>query len=177
MKKGPPRTEAALNALRGNPGRRPGNPDEPKPAAARSLAAPRWLKADARAIWDELAPELHRLGLLTQIDVAVLAAACRWWAIYRRADRALNGPLLAETKANGRHARPEYGIAQRAFHEAMRVFSRFGVTPSDRLHLRAPAAKPAGDDAAAPRSTDPLDQLAERRAARVRQMIHKEPAP
>ena len=110
-RRGPKPTPAALNALRGNPGHRPDNPEEPKPSLPTSLTAPGWLKAEGRAIWEELTPELLRLGLLTQIDVSVLAAACRWWAIYRRADRALNAGLIVETKANGKQPRPEFAIA------------------------------------------------------------------
>lgn len=170
-RRGPKPTPAALNALRGHPGHRPVNTEEPKPASADSLAAPAWLQADARAIWDALAPELHRLGLLTKLDVSSLAGACRWWAIYRRADRALRTGLVAMTKANGKQARPEVGIAQKAFHEAMQVFAKFGVTPSDRIALKAPTARPAGEPTAS-QSRDPLDQLAARRAAR----LHDTPA-
>jgi len=163
---GRPPKPAVLKHLQGNPGHRP-IPEEYKPDAVASVTAPLWLQTDARVIWDELAPELHRLGLLTKLDVSALAGACRWWAIYRTADRALRAGLTVMTKANGKQARPEVGIAQKAFHEAMQVFSRFGVTPSDRTALKAPAAKPAGDDAA-PQSVEPHDQLAARRAARVR---------
>lgn len=166
-RRGPPPTPSALNALHGNPSHRPINAEEPKPDAVTSVAAPRWLDGDARLIWDELALELHRLGLLTKLDVSVLAGACRWWAIYRQADRALRrGGLVQRTKAVGKTARPELGIAQKAFSEAVAVFGRFGVTPSDRTKLKAPAARPAGEPTAQP-VVDPLDQLAARRAARA----------
>jgi len=135
-RRGPPPIPSALNALHGNPGHRAVNAEEPKPDAVTSVVAPRWLEGDARLIWDELAPELHRLGLLTKLDVSALAGACRWWAIYRKADRALRrGGLVQRTKAVGNTARPELGIAQKAFSEAVAVFGRFGVTPSDRTKL------------------------------------------
>lgn len=166
-RRGPAKTPSALNALRGNPGHRSVNTEEPKPAAAASIAAPRWLEGDGRAIWDELAPELHRLGLLTQLDVAALAGACRWWAIYRKADRALRRGLVQQTKAVGKTRRPEVGIAKEAFDAALGVFQRFGVTPSERTKLKAPAAKPAGDDSGSTQPADPFDELARRRAARL----------
>ncbi len=167
-KRGPAATPTEVNRLRGFPGHRPINAGEPKPAAAASIAAPPWLDGESSAIWEDLAPELHRLGLLKTLDVAVLAGACRWWAIYRKADRALRRGLVQTTKAVGQTRRPEVGIAKEAFEAAVRVFQRFGVTPSERTKLTAPAAKAAGDDHGHGQPpVEPLDELARRRAART----------
>lgn len=167
-KPGPPKTPSAVNELRGNPGHRPSNAEEPKPTVVASIAAPAWLKAEAREVWSELAPELKRLGLLTVIDVQVLAGACRWWAIYRKADRVLAARgLTARTPSNGRQAAPELAIADKAFKAATDVFSRFGITPSDRTSLQAPQPKEAGNGGGDEAPKNPHDELARRRAARA----------
>lgn len=178
-KPGPPKKPSALEDLQGRPSHRPKNEAEPKPAAVVSLVAPAWLDRPARDVWNSLAPELHRLGLLTIIDAAVLAGACRWWAIYRAADAVLKrrarSPRLGftdETKANGRQAIPEIGIAQKAWKEATDAFAKFGVFPSERVGLNPPQPKGLDDGArsgkAAPKkSEDPHDQLAERRRVRA----------
>ena len=171
---GPPKTPSALADLRGHPGHRALNTDEPKPDTADSTGAPRWLEGDARAVWDELAPELHRLGLLTKLDTSALAGACWWWAVFRKSARSLRRGLVAVTPANGKQARPEVAIAHKAYTAAMDVFGRFGVTPSDRTKLHAPTPQSTGGDQPG-QSADPHDQLAQRRAARAQR--RDQPAP
>lgn len=173
---GPPKKPTADWERQGRPDHRPRSAAEPKPAAAASIAAPGWLDPPAREAWNSLAPELHRLGLLTVVDVQVLAGACRWWAVYRAADGVLKRRarsrklgLTDETKANGRQAIPEVEIARKAFKEATDVFSRFGITPSDRTRVQAPQPKgvPDGAGSGAPEPPkDPHDELAERRHRR-----------
>jgi P27 family predicted phage terminase small subunit len=144
------------------------NREEPKPADVASLDGPAWLTGNAREIWDALAPELHRLGLLTLVDVPAFAGACRWWSIYLQADRAIKRHgITATMKTSGRQApAPAVQIALQAFDAAMKVFTKFGLTPSDRAHLHAPQPKgvTAGESPEAPK--DPHDELARRRAAR-----------
>ena len=64
-RRGPKPTPTALKILRGNPGHRPINADEPQPKPAKSLRPPAWLDPKAARIWRELGPRLHALGLLT----------------------------------------------------------------------------------------------------------------
>lgn len=169
---GPPKKPTALEELQGRPGKRAANAQEPQPDAAASVQAPAWVNGDALLVWRELAPELHRLGLLTKLDISALAGGCRWWAIYRKADRILQrNPLTQMTTSVGRTKRPEIEIARTAFSEAMHVFERFGVTPSERTRLKAPMAKPAGEEtppggADQQPGRDPLDQLEQRRQQR-----------
>lgn len=174
MKPGRPKTPSALNDLRGNPGKRARNTEEPRPAPASSLEAPGWLDREARDVWNELAPELARINLLSVIDVSVLAGGCRWWAIYRKADRALRRGLVATTKANGSQPVPHLKIAATAFDKAMDIFARFGITPSERAKLQVPQPKGVGENAgssgsddATPKPLEPHDELARRRRERA----------
>ena len=137
---GRPPIPTALNRLRGFPGHQARNRREPEPLPA-SADCPKSIADDAiaRETWDELAPELIRLNLLTTIDRPVLASACRWWAVYRRADATLGGDAVYISRNNGRQALPEVLIALRAWKAATDVFDRFGVTPSSRTRLAPPA--------------------------------------
>ncbi len=74
-----------LKILRGNPGKRALNQGEPKPSPG-DLEPPTWLHGDALEEWDRLAPTLHRLGLLTEIDGRALASYCQTWARWREAE-------------------------------------------------------------------------------------------
>ncbi len=139
---GPPPTPTALKIIRNNPGRRPINGHEPQPPAAPSVAPPRWLQGEALALWTELAPALVKIGLLTVVDREALASGCRWWAIYRTADAALKRRLIDTTPSNGRQPRPELAIAQKAHEQALKILTRFGITPAERVRLTT--ATPGG---------------------------------
>src|SRR5215831_17432794 len=83
--RGPKPTPTALRILRGNPGRRPLNAREPKAAPA-TLTPPAWLKGLAVAEWHRIAPVLHRLGILTEVDDIALAAYSQTYARWRDSD-------------------------------------------------------------------------------------------
>lgn len=66
----------ALKVLEGNPGKRPLNRREPQPL--RSIpTCPAHLSPTAKGEWKRLAGQLHRLGILSQLDRAALAAYCQ----------------------------------------------------------------------------------------------------
>ena len=74
-----------LKALRGNPGKRPMRP-EPQPEIAADVPEPpAFITGYAADEWWKTAPELHRLGLLTRIDVPALAAYCHAFGQWRMA--------------------------------------------------------------------------------------------
>jgi phage terminase small subunit len=66
--------------LRGNPGKRALRP-EPEPARGSECPEPpSFLPPDAVAEWHRIAPELHRIKLLTVVDVGLMAAYCSAFA-------------------------------------------------------------------------------------------------
>lgn len=89
---------SAIKEFEGNPGGRPLNPNEPKPEELESLAIPEWLKTDfplysdpdkpvnqeklVEYIWNKLAPLLHRLKVLRNVDEMMFGRYCdtlaRW---------------------------------------------------------------------------------------------------
>jgi P27 family predicted phage terminase small subunit len=145
----------ALRVLQGNPGRRPLPKSEPKPLA-RAPTAPEHLDDAARLEWDRLTPQLVRLGLLTELDRALLAGYCSAYSLWvhargelRRELESAGGPFSA-TEAGYLQASPWFRIAQNAAKE-MRAFAvEFGLSPSSRT--RTTAAQILADD-------DPAEEL------------------
>jgi phage terminase small subunit len=105
-------TPTHLKLVRGNPGRRPLNRAEPKPAAGMPTA-PAHLSTEAKTEWRRVAPELYRLGILTRLDRSALAAYCQCYGRWRQAEEAIT--TLTTQAANGylvQHAL--IGIANKA---------------------------------------------------------------
>jgi P27 family predicted phage terminase small subunit len=168
---GPPPQPTALKILRGNPGKRRLPREEPKPAPA-GAAAPSDLSTPARALWDEHAPELARLHLLTILDRRALATACRLQAVgeafLQDAERSLEVASRRKKTAGARARRPSPALwaALKCLEKAHALWYRFGITPSERTRLQSPTPKEAPDRHDNQPPTDPLDQLAARQRAR-----------
>lgn len=124
----------ALKLLRGNPGRRRLPQRQAKPTAG--VACPKELSAAAVREWKRVAPEMRRLGILTQIDRAILAAYCEAWSDFRWA--------VAEIEAKGRviesgnHVlmpHPAVAIKKNAMKQIQALGTEMGFSPSSRTRL------------------------------------------
>src|SRR5688572_15022259 len=104
---------------RGN-GRRPINKSEPKPSVG--CAKPKFLTGRASQIWDEYAPELIRIGLLTSVDGPMFAAWCQ---------------LVEEFEAD-----PQ-GMKAARISQMRGLAAAFGMEPSARARL---SVKQNGDE-------------------------------
>lgn len=89
---------------------------------------PEFLDAYAVEEWNRIAPELHRLGLLTVLDVAPLAAYCQSFAMWRTAGEAFNA--AGEDKEN-----PLLTSVYRAADKLLKHGIRFGLTPAARARI------------------------------------------
>lgn len=139
-------TPTNLRILRGNPSHRPLNAAEPKPAAA-DLAPPDWLDGLARTEWTRLAPLLHRLGLLTEIDVQALATYCQTYARWREAEEKIKEFGLVIKGRNGYPViSPFAAVADRAMRQMKGFLIEFGMTPSARSRVAKHDAGDAHDD-------------------------------
>jgi P27 family predicted phage terminase small subunit len=144
MKPGPPPKPPQLKLLQGNPGKRP----IPKQLVAPTAGAdcPRVLSAAAKREWKRLQPELERLGLLTQIDRASLAAYCEAWADFEWAVRKIKSGSRVTEAGNGTLIpHPAVLIKKNAMQKIREFAAEFGFTPAarGRVHLTGP---PAEDD-------------------------------
>jgi P27 family predicted phage terminase small subunit len=124
----------ALKALAGNPGKRPLPDGEPRPDPALP-SPPAFLDEEARTEWDRIAPELHKLGLLTHLDRTVLAAYCVSFAVWVRAGAGLSR-LLSSPDADGPAIKRWATICSRALRELHMLGSELGLSPASRTRLR-----------------------------------------
>ncbi len=134
-KRGPAKTPTSLQVLRGNPGKRAVNRNEPKPSTAR-IAIPKYLNADAKSAWKKIAPELKKLGLLTVVDVPLLSMLCTELARYWMAEAKLQELGAVEPAARGGwKPSPYLGILNRASQRITTIAGQFGMSPSARTSL------------------------------------------
>jgi P27 family predicted phage terminase small subunit len=151
-------TPNRLKLLRGNPGRRPLNKNEPAPRPLK--AAPRpptFLNRRAAAEWRRIARELVELRLLTSVDHAALAGYCDCFAEAAEASELLKKtPGLTVTGPNGTYANPLLRIRRQAFASMRSFLVEFGLTPSSRSRVSAPAPEKSEDRES--RATNPIGQ-------------------
>ena len=131
-----------LKRLRGNPGRRPLNTDEPEPGAVATPDPPPGLTKQAREVWMLLIPQLITLGVMADVDRLHLSRACKLEGLGRTLLRRAEKEPIVETPANGRQPSAELSAALRCFESADRIFLRFGITPSERTRIKIDAKKP-----------------------------------
>lgn len=135
--KGRKPTPTALKVLRGNPGRRPINRNEPTPDAG-IPDCPAHLDEEARKEWFRVADELNKVGLITTLDRTALAAYCsdysQWIAA---ADRVRKSGMLINSPNGYPMMNPALAIENKAKLRCMKFLSEFGMTPASRsrIHL------------------------------------------
>lgn len=153
MIRGPKPTPTALKKLRGNPGKRALPKDEPTPPALQPgdelTAPPKWLDRYAAEEWVRVTAQLVPLGLVTAIDTTALAAYCKCYSRWRKAEEALDreGVEMKAGKGGYRQQQPKVAIAQRYLVQMQSLAAEFGFTPASRTRLRVPPpAERGGDD-------------------------------
>ena len=136
---GPPPKPPQLKLLEGNPGKRPLNLPAVKPTPG--AQCPSFLHEVAQLEWKRIVPELMKLGLLTQIDRAALAAYCEAWADFKRAAEQTKNRPLTVVAGNGTEVQHPALVIKRAAMEKIRQFAaEFGFTPSARGRVGMPGA-------------------------------------
>lgn len=135
-RRGPAPTPTALRLLRGNPGKRAINHDEPAPdrltETSPLAACPRWLTGIARELWKRVAPGAIRAGLLTIVDLPEFEALCQSYARWREFERLTGKNLeLAISKGFRNGAVKERQLM-------MQFGARFGFDPSSRSNVKLP---------------------------------------
>jgi P27 family predicted phage terminase small subunit len=149
---GPPPEHPRLRLLKGNPGKRPVH-SSPRPARAEECPPPpRHLNAYAKEEWQHIAPELHRLNLLTVLDVGPLSAYYSAAAQLRLAEEAIEQmakrdprghTLTIKGSAGSQVTNPLLRIASQAMNDMQRIGAQFGLTPNGRLRLSGIKPPPA----------------------------------
>ena len=144
-----------LKVLEGNPGQRPLNENEPKPEPI-APKPPTWLRKEAKKEWKRAAKELEKLGLLTQIDMAVFAGYCQTYAKWREAEEfiAKNGSNYEIPKYGEdgelisvyHQQYPQVSQARQYLEQINKIAAEFGMTPSARGRMSVPGAEDKEDE-------------------------------
>lgn len=131
----------ALKVVRGNPGGRPLNEDEPTPQGDAQM--PAYLSPMAAAHWPIVAEQLRKASLLTSVDEHALAMYCEAFARWRNANDmiAKHGPIV-HTPTGYPVQSPYLGIANTAHTQMQKLLVEFGMTPSSRSRV----TKAGGED-------------------------------
>lgn len=102
---------------------------------------PVWLDAYAREHWEELSAVLRRAGLFTEGDRAALAQLCDDYSTIRKSVEGVDGIELGDYE----RMRSLMTNADKARDRYRRMLVEFGLTPSSRSRIKAPAEGPRDD--------------------------------
>ena len=99
------------------------------------VTRPGGMSAGAIAVWNELAPALQAIGLLTVLDVNHFRVYCEAVNSWREAVAALNrdGVLIPGDRGQVKH--PACQIVRDQASIMLSYGARFGLSPSDRSNL------------------------------------------
>lgn len=143
MTKGRKPKPTALKLLTGNPGKRPLRFDQFAPEA-RIPCCPAVLKGEARLEWKRVTTELHRCGMLAEVDRGLLAMLCATWARWVEAER-----RIAESAASAEDGQglfvltpnkfpvqsPWLAVSNRSIELYKALCAEFGLSPSARTRV------------------------------------------
>lgn len=147
--RGRPPTPTKILELRGNPGKRPLNRNEPKPRQLRRMPSPPdSLDQVGQKEWRLLGPVLMKYGLMTVLDLTALHMYCdtyeRWVYAVREAKRV----RLITTPGGVIKMNPLAAEANRLFYMLHVSLSRFGLDPASRSRIAVDPADREDDELA-----------------------------
>jgi len=161
MKPGPAKKPTALNLVAGNPGKRRIPKHEPTPPVTRPSPTAD-LCETGKSEWRRIVDQLADLGLMTNLDVAVLTAYCDAFGEWTTARRAfaliqernkITGGYMVRTPNGSVQIAPLVSIIRAARADMVRYAAELGMTPSARagmeIDVRAKAPSTQADPAAA----------------------------
>lgn len=144
MKKGRKTKPTSLKLLDGNPGKRPLPENEPIPLDASKPTPPSHLNEYALEEWNRVCDGLHAMGILFNIDMAILAAYCVSYSRWKQAEEILNNlrehgtkieALIQVTHHGNMIPHPLVGVSNTAARDVLRYASQLGITPAARAGL------------------------------------------
>lgn len=143
---GPNKRPASETELRGNPGKRPPEPERKSVTGAPEM--PAGLGKDGEALWRLVVAELTRRGTVEQCDGPALEAYCRAWQRHQDAVRDIEdwGPFYSNSRGD-RIKHPGFQVIKDCVAIMNTYEAKFGMTPRDRQNLGlAPSDPDEGSD-------------------------------
>jgi len=152
-KRGPRKQPTVLRLLRGNPGGRGKNLDEPVPPHGK-IVAPKHVQGDALKKWNELVAKLTAMSVMTVADTDTLARYCvyheQWLKYADQVRRGLDVFIIKDDAGKVRYIQstPAATMFVKLGAAMLRIEQEFGLTPSARAGLSVTSKK----------ESDPLDE-------------------
>lgn len=144
-RRGPAKTPTVLQLVKGNPGRRPMATNEPKPKVARP-DAPDYLSDIAKTEWRRVCPLLADIGLMSEIDVAVLAAYCGAHSDLVESMQKQQGRSTVVKTHNGNWVQsPFVSMIRQARLDMIRFAAQMGMTPASRAGMSMEIGLPGNE--------------------------------
>ena len=159
-----------VKRLRGNPGKRKLNDQEPGvPIGEPEMPAD--LPELAQVEWKSIVPLLLQMGVLSKVDGKALVGYCYAWARLMQAEKEINdrGIILDEpvTDKEGNEigtrtkANPACALADRAMVRMKSFLIEFGLTPASRSKLKVDK----------PKDADPVEAYLAKKMANAQQTV------
>jgi P27 family predicted phage terminase small subunit len=115
-------------------------------AAPLAPECPEWLDATARELWQDLAPRLEKLGLISELDRAAFAAFVSAYSLWRRCEEQIEREgLIVQGHRGVPRKHPLLAVSARALEQMRAGFAEFGLTPRARQRLDVNAEAEADD--------------------------------
>jgi len=128
----------AMQAVLGNPGKRPLNVPAPGALPPAELQPPAHLTESAARVWLELAPMLEAVDVLSGLSTHALAGFCVPYARWLDAEAALaeEGEII-KAPSGYPIPNPWRAVANKAWEHWMKAAVEFGLTPSALVRVGA----------------------------------------
>ena len=130
----------ALKILRGNPGRRRLNSEEPSsPLLKRMPPAPGFLDDEGRRAWSLEGRRLIKAGLLTALDLTMFGTWCIWYSKRDLASRAVNqtGVVVRANGVGNPYINPYVSVISMCSKAMHQIEIEFGKSPASRSKVRS----------------------------------------
>lgn len=142
MKPGRRPKPIGLRVLQGNPGRRPIPKDIPEVEKLYvAPEAPAWLDDYAKEIWKDLALKLTKAGILSELDINILAHYCSAASLCIMAREKIEGETLTLVCKNedgtpkSAQKNPLISTYRESLEDVIRLSAQLGLSPSERARL------------------------------------------
>jgi P27 family predicted phage terminase small subunit len=135
-----------LKLIKGNPGKRKLNKNEPQPENT-APEMPSFLQGEERNAWQYLVRELTRMGIIESCSRANMVVYCHFWTVAVEAKTKLEelrkagdgtDPKVIKTKQGNFIPNPWLGIANHAAKELVKVSAALGLDIRERGRMSLP---------------------------------------
>jgi len=101
---------------------------------------PEWLAGEARELFQALASDLNKHGIITKLDGLTLAHMCEAHCVFlKERARVLREGTVLRSKSGYSYQNPRCAVMNKAQAAFMAGVQRFGLSPADRVRLPSPA--------------------------------------